>query len=453
MTHHIASYDGRVVVHPREFVRVRDVAHVQEVLRERDKYPGPVRAKGSFHSLTDCVSTDGTMIDMTGMNCVLNVDSNAMTVTAEAGAQLIDVARVLGKQNMQFVLNVEIGNITLGSAACCQTKDALDGVEFGQLSSYATEIKWVDPAGELQSASTDENPELLRLVRSSYGLCGVIYEVTFRIKPLERIHFRYELTRSASLTQDKIDRVIASNQALVCWTVGHTTIMQTRNHVDGFSRRRSLRAALRRKSWNFLAAFVARVIQRFVPTRLLRTLLQNVWLMVLRTIYRFLSLTGGMRLNDPEKTVNYGSTRPSARYAFTYWTFPREHWVENLQAYLRFADDHYRRTGFRCNMPLGSYFIRHDTSAILSYTHEGDTFSIDPIHAVTDQEQWENFLRQFNTWASERGGTPLFNQSPFITKPQVQQAFGQRWTEFSNWVRSVDPDGRMLNPFFEKFLE
>ena len=40
-----------------------------------------------------------------------------------------------------------------------------------------------------------------------------------------------------------------------------------------------------------------------------------------------------------------------------------------------------RSTGFRCNMPLGSYFIRKDTSSLLSYTYDGDIISLDPIHA------------------------------------------------------------------------
>ena len=61
-----------------------------------------------------------------------------MTVTAQAGAQLVDVAAALRKLNLQFMLNIEIGNITLGSAACCQTKDSLDGVELGQVNSYLT---------------------------------------------------------------------------------------------------------------------------------------------------------------------------------------------------------------------------------------------------------------------------------------------------------------------------
>lgn len=453
MTHTVSSYDGGVIAHPEQFLEARSVEHLQEIMRDGDTYPGPVRAKGSFHSLTACVSTDGTMVDMKGMARVLNIDTDAMTVTAEAGAQLVDVARELRSQGVQFRLNVEIGNITLGSAACCHTKDALDGVEFGQLSSYVTRIKWVDAAGELRAASEGDDPELLRLVRSSYGLCGVVYEVTFHVEPIKRIHFTYELVRSTMLTQDKIDTAIDSNAALVCWTIGKTTVIQTRNDIGPGRRRPSLLAAGRRRSWNFLSAAVARVIHRFVPTVRLETAVLNMWLGIQTTIFRVVAMGGGMKLNAPEKTVDYSKTRPSARYAFTYWTFPRRDWVSNLQAYLEFADDYFKRTGFRCNMPLGSYFIRRDTSSALSYTYEGDTFSIDPIHAATDGDGWPEFLRAFNEWSFARRGIPLFNQSPFITKPMVQQAYGERWVEFSNWARSVDPGGRLLNPFFEELLD
>ena len=57
--------------------------------------------------------------------------------------------RMLREQKLQFMLNIEIGNLTLGSAACCHTKDSLDGVEFGQVNSYVTGVKWVSPSGEL----------------------------------------------------------------------------------------------------------------------------------------------------------------------------------------------------------------------------------------------------------------------------------------------------------------
>jgi hypothetical protein len=103
-------------------------------------------------------------------------------------------------------------------------------------------------------------------------------------------------------------------------------------------------------------------------------------------------------------------------------------------------------------MPLGAYHIRRDTNSVLSYSHEREIFSIDPIHAVTNQDAWQNFLRQFNEFAYQRNGTPLLNQSPFVERKHVEAAYGQRWTQFCGWVRSVDPDGRMLNPFFAALL-
>ena len=103
-------------------------------------------------------------------------------------------------------------------------------------------------------------------------------------------------------------------------------------------------------------------------------------------------------------------------------------------------------------MPLGAYHIRRDTHSILSYTNDGEIFSIDPIHASTDDEAWHTFLRAFNDFAAARGGIPLLNQSPFVTRAHMEAAYGQRWLDFSKWVRAMDPSGRMLNPFFADLL-
>jgi hypothetical protein len=61
-------------------------------------------------------------------------------------------------------------------------------------------------------------------------------------------------------------------------------------------------------------------------------------------------------------------------------------------------------------------------------------------------------LRTFNEFAFQHGGTPLLNQSPFVERKHVEAAYGQRWLDFSRWVKSVDPTGRMLNPFFAELL-
>ena len=47
---------------------------------------------------------------------------------------------------------------------------------------------------------------------------------------------------------------------------------------------------------------------------------------------------------------------------------------------------------------------------------------------------------------------PLLNQSPFVKKEHVVAAYGDRWKTLCDWVRTVDPDRRMLNPFFAELM-
>jgi FAD/FMN-containing dehydrogenase len=154
MSSSITNYDGAIVMSPQVLVKPKSIEELQGILRDANKYPAPVRAMGSNHSLTPCMVSTGTIIDMSGLKAIVEIDEQAMTLTAQAGLQLVEASRVLRKKKLQFLLNIEIGNITLGSAACCQTKDALDGVELGQLNSYVTSIKWVSPSGTRSSSST-----------------------------------------------------------------------------------------------------------------------------------------------------------------------------------------------------------------------------------------------------------------------------------------------------------
>jgi FAD/FMN-containing dehydrogenase len=452
MSNTIVNYDGSIVTSPQQVVFPETVEEIQAILRDATRYPSPVRAMGSYHSLTPCVSSNGTVVRMSRMTKIIDIDIAANTFTAQAGLEVIDASKALRAQNVQFMLNIEIGNMTLGSASCCHTKDALDGIEFGQVSSYVTGMKWVAPNGELGEASETTNPELLRRMRSSYGLCGIVYEVTFRIKPIEALHFSYLPRPVEELTQEEVDALLDKSEGIVCWTIGRTSIFQQRQHIPEPGILASLQAAVRRRLWNFTGAHIGHVIDAFIADPKLRDEAQQNSFDAAKLLYGTLHLLGGITLLGPDKTIDYRKTAQADRYAFTFWAFPKSQWLSTLRAYLDFADGHFKETGFRCNMPLGAYRVHRDTKAILSYTHEQDMFSIDPIHAVTDQAAWRKFLEAFNDFAFRRNGTPLLNQSPFIKREHVQAAYGPRWTEFSKWVRATDPQGRMLNPFFADIL-
>jgi hypothetical protein len=452
MRDQVVNYDGSITTSPQRLIYPETVEEIQAVLRDSERYPRPVRAMGSYHSLTPCASSDGTIVKMTRMAKVLHIDIANQTFTAQGGLQIIEGSKALRAQNLQFMTNIEIGNMTLGAAACCHSKDALDGIEFGQFNSYLTKIKWVTPAGDLAEASEADSPDVLRLMRASYGLAGIVYEVTFRIKAVEALHLTYLPRPIDELTQEEVDKIIDGSEGLVCWTLGRTAVFQSRHRVDTPGVLGSLFAAARRRLWNFEAAHASRFLARFISDKDLRDAAERGLLDVEKLLYTILNLAGGITMLAPDKTIDYHDTPPSARYAFTFWAFPRAQWLSTLRAYLDFADQHFNTTGFRCNMPLGAYFIRQDRHSLLSYTHDGDIFSIDPIHASTDNAAWHFFLQQFNEFAFQHGGIPLLNQSPFIERKHVEAAYGDRWQQFSDWIRSVDPSARMLNPYFAALL-
>src|ERR1700733_9988883 len=452
MANQVVNYDGSITASPQQLAYPQTVDEIQAILRDFARFPSPVRAMGNYHSLTPCASSNGTIVNLSKMAQVVTIDKTNLTFTAQGGMQIIDASQALREHNLQMMLNIEIGNMTLGSAACCHSKDALDGIEFGQVSSYVTGIKWVTPSGDLAEATTADNPDLLHTMRSSYGLCGIVYEVTLRIKPIEALHFTYLPRPVGELTQAEVDNLLDTSEGLICWTVGRTAIFQQRYRIAEPGILSSLLADARRLLWNYEAAHVGQLIDRFIEDPSLRNAAQQGDFDAAKLLYAELHLAGGITLLAPDKTIDYHNTPANSRYAFTFWAFPRSQWLTTLRAYLDFTDQYFKDTGFRCNMPLGAYHIRQDSSSLLSYTQDQEIFSIDPIHAPTDVPAWQAFLRKFNDFASQRNGIPLLNQSPFVTQANVQAAYGQRWLQFSAAVRTMDPAGRMLNPFFAALL-
>ena len=64
----------------------------------------------------------------------------------QSGVLYIDAAKALEAEGLQFYVNVEIGNMTVGSDACGGTKVAsffspAERWVYGQVASYATRIK------------------------------------------------------------------------------------------------------------------------------------------------------------------------------------------------------------------------------------------------------------------------------------------------------------------------
>src|SRR4051794_36286642 len=119
----LSNWNSAFFSYPAVVVDPRDVDELVEVVKDREKYPSPVRVAGHRHSMTPCFTTTGTQLLMRHFNDI-RVDLDAETVTVGANVTMMQMRDAVNRYGMQTEVTPEIGNATAGSVACSGTKDS-----------------------------------------------------------------------------------------------------------------------------------------------------------------------------------------------------------------------------------------------------------------------------------------------------------------------------------------
>lgn len=445
----VHNWFGSITSHPHVVVEAETVEDIIEVVTNPDKYPSPVRAVGSNHSTTPCgVAEGGTVIVMRKMDRIIEIRDN--TVTAQAGALYIDVNYELFKHNLQFYVNVELGNLTLGSAATGGTKDASMPGEFGQVASYCIGMKMVTPDGKLVEI-TEEDPDLMQVARSHYGLFGIVYEVTFRVRPLAALRVYHEKFTLEEFAQ-QLPALKERGESIMMYINPFTDsiTVEFRQYHDFVSVRdlTKWQWQVRDYVWSHMAPRYAYIMSKYVPIRSLRSRLIDAYNTLVSIVARL--LVHGDSTIPQAQQIKYPFVSNNSRYTFSIWAFPEETYIESLRAYFNFTRDYYRNHHYRVDLLSVGYRIKEDKSSLFSYSYNGGVMTFDPVS--TGNPGWEDFLREYNELCIRLGGVPLFNQTALLTRRLVDKAFGERVAYFDHFRRQFDPNDRLLNDYFRELL-
>ncbi|MDJ0718335.1 MAG: FAD-binding oxidoreductase [Prochloraceae cyanobacterium] len=446
------NWGKTIISHPKVVVKPTTVDDLISIMKAPQTYPAPVRAIGSNHSTTQCAVADGgTVVDMTAFDKIIEIGTD--TVTAQAGALYIDVAHALREKGLQFFVNVELGNLSIGSAACGGTKDASMPGEFGQVCSYAISLKMVTPQGELIEID-ETQPELLRVARSSYGLFGIVYEVKFRVRPARPMTLRHKVYTLDEFTQ-ALPKLIArpdseqESMMLYLFPFLNEIAVEFRKYKDAGKTSGSKLWDLRNWTWKTLAPGLGYILTNTIPLKGLRYALVD-WFneKVQLVMERVLKSRSGTSAAD--QIIRYPDESSWTKYTFSIWAFPEEKYPEIVRAYFDFCCNYYIQHGYRCNMLNVAYRILKDDSSLFSYSSSGSVMTLDPVS--TGDPGWADFITAYNEFCSNLGGVPLFNQTRGITPEQARNAFGTRLQEFESYRKKYDPTNRLLNQYFRERL-
>src|SRR5580693_4573666 len=176
---------------PRLVIRLKRFEDLPTVLSKTKSYPTPIRMVGADYSQTRCVGGDGgTTVDTAGLNKILEFGETF--VRAQAGVRVGTLVRALAERGLELPLTPEMGQISLGALAVTTLPQASYGAHMAQLSSCVTELKLITPQGKHMTV-LERDRDLMRVLRSSFGLLGVVHEVVLRVRPLTPIKIDYQV--------------------------------------------------------------------------------------------------------------------------------------------------------------------------------------------------------------------------------------------------------------------
>ncbi len=447
-TNTVTNWFGNIVSHPAVVVEVNSVADIIAVLRDTENYPSPVRAVGSNHSTAPCGVADGGTLIRMKMNQILNIGRDSLTVQADAVH--LDMAKTLEVNNLQFYVNTEIGSLSAGSAACAGTKDASFPGEYGQVGSYVTGVKMVLPSGDLLEVTEEAQPDLMQKIRSSYGLFGIIYEVTYKVRPLTRMHVHHK-TFSLEDFIAALPELKALNYSMMYYIFpfdNRITVEFRKYNPEATGEPNRSAWALRNHIWGQSGPKLGHDVQENFSIPSIRygiiDTFNAAWRLQLENLVSSDNTIPG------DQIIHYPAVSDDSRYTFSLFAFPEEEYPAILTEFFKFCKGYYSQKGYRSNLLYVGYRIAQDQKSLLSYSYDGNVMTIDPVS--TANPGWFEYLDVYNQFCSDRNGKPLLNQTPGLTSAIAQKAYGDRLKTLADLRKQYDPTDRLLNDYFRTLL-
>jgi FAD-linked oxidoreductase len=162
--------------------------------------PKPIRPVGSGHSFTALVPTEGTLLSLDRLSGLVSHDPAKFTATVRAGTKLSALGPALAAIGQEMPNLPDINKQTLAGGLATGTHGTGKGVKA--LHGEVTAMRLVLPSGEVAECSRDARPELFHAARVGLGAFGVISEVTLQNQPLSRVKKVVTLVDTEQMLRD-----------------------------------------------------------------------------------------------------------------------------------------------------------------------------------------------------------------------------------------------------------
>jgi FAD binding domain/D-arabinono-1,4-lactone oxidase len=424
------------------------LANLMRCLDRDENIAVPIRPKGAGSSATDCnLATSGTSIRMTGLDRIIHIDAVNNTVTAESGVRLGALISALAEDGLELIGSFDQTERTLGGAIAAPCMGPGIGNHASMLSSQVVSLKAVTAAGKVMKVSSTQN-HLLSAFRLSYGMLGVIFEVTLRVRPTTNFtasHRSMDIDTFAQVA----DRLASGNVGLKFY------LMPYRNHVYLDLRHydtgggNTYNTPWKIKDWGESTVLpnVFKSLNRVMPIPSVRYQLMDTISATTHGLVNSMPVGNG---NNAAAGGRHRRRKPS-NLLYSTWCFPASDFSVVVKAYAKFCRETFAHTAYRCDLPAVGYRVARDNAALLSPSFEEPLIALQTTS--TQKRGWDGFALDLSEFAESWGGIALFNQTLAPSDTYVSQSYGGRLEFFKKIRRQLDPDGRLLNSYLARYFK
>ena len=242
--------------------------------------------------------------------------------------------------------------------------------EFGQVGSYVTRIKMALPSGDFLEV-TDDQPELMQQVRSSYGTFGIVTEATFRVRPIVPMAVHHQTFNLDDFIQ-KLPSLKTGGESLMFYIFPFDNLItvEFRKYDPAASGDPNCFIwPLRNYLWASAGPLVCANAENDIADKTVRYQVIDAFNKLWRWKLENLIQSGNTVATD--QIIRYPPTGGPSRYTFSFWAFPEQIYPAVLRACFQFCQQYYQQNGYRVNMLFVGYYVAQDQNSLLSYSYDG----------------------------------------------------------------------------------
>ncbi|MGW6120680.1 D-arabinono-1,4-lactone oxidase [Nocardia sp. NPDC055165] len=422
------NWAGQQSCTPAVVAAPRDVEELAAIVIESAAAGRTVRVAGSGHSFTDAVLTDGTLIDLSGLDKVLDVDSATGRVRVEAGISLHAASPLLHGHGLAFPNLGDIDTQSLAGATATATHGT--GARLRNISAALHSVEVLRADGTRVELNEQTDPDGWKAARVSVGALGVVTAATLQLEPsfvlecverpvpLDEVladidefadgsdHFEFfAFPHSATAMTKAIDRTQAPEQPRGTMREWINDILIANHVYDGMCK-------------------LGRRIPAAIPL-----------------IHRAATLAGSNN-RQVDRSYRVFSTPRLVKFNEMEYAIPRAHAAEAIREILALGRQ------FGTPMPIEVRWVAPD-DAFLSPAGGRDTCYI-AVHQYQGMV-WEPYFRACEAVFDAYDGRPHWGKRHFQTAETLRSRYPD-WDRFTAVRRRFDPTGVFANDYVHRVL-